>query len=131
MLITPVIVQRKDTLDCTYLALSNHCLLSDNAYRLCMALGDNRKSRPVYGGGLSPRRSTTPNLDVSECPGIRPRLALREIWGSDYPSFPVRSAFVASNSLYSVPSSTMGHIFYTFHAKNSIGVGRGVRRILP
>jgi len=87
-----------DVPDCPYLVITDYPLLSANANWLCMELGDNRKSRPVYGGGLSPRRSTTPNLDVSECPGIRHRLALGEIGGSDYPCFPISSDLVASNS---------------------------------
>jgi len=87
-----------DSLDCTYLVISDHCLLSDDVYRLCMELGDNRNSRPACSGGLSSRRSTAPNFDVSECPGIRHRLALGEIGGSDFPYFPVGDAFAASNS---------------------------------
>ena len=87
-----------DPPDCTDLVLSAHSLFSDNAYWLCMELGDNRKSRPVCGGGLFSRRSTAPNLDIFECLGIRHRLAMGEIRGRDYPCLPVCYDFVASNS---------------------------------
>ena len=87
-----------DSPDCTYLVLSDHCFLSDYVCWLCMEHGDDRRSRSVCGGGLPARRSTAPNLDVSECSGFRHRLALGEIRGHDYPCFPISNVFVASNS---------------------------------
>ena len=86
-----------DAQDCPNMELSDYCLLSYYVHRLCMVMGDNRCSRSICGGGLSPPRSTTPNLDVSGCPGIRNRLALGEIGRSNYPFFPDNSDFVASN----------------------------------
>jgi len=67
----------------TNLVRADHHLLSDAAYRLCLELADNRKSRPLCSGGLSLHRSITPNLDVSGGPGISHRLALGEIRWSD------------------------------------------------
>lgn len=82
----------------TNLGLSDRSLHSAYAYRLCMELGDNRCRRPAYGGGLSPHRSPTSDLHVSECPWIGHCLALGAIGRSDYNCFPAGSAFVASAS---------------------------------
>lgn len=90
-----------------------------------MELGDNRKSRPVCGGGLSSHRSTTSNLDVSERPGISHRLAMGEIGGSDYPCFPVSNDFVASNfktdhSGFLSPSDPFDYVVGDCHSRNTI-----------
>jgi hypothetical protein len=78
--------------------LSDHSLRSTSARWLCVELGDHGCSRSVCGGGGSLHRSPTPDLHVSECPGIGHCLALGAAGRNDFHCLPTGSAFVASHS---------------------------------
>ena len=80
------------------MGLSDHGFRSIHAFGLCSALGGNRCTNPASGGVQSPHRRPTPDLYISECPGIGHCLALGAIGRNDYHCFPAGSAFVGSNS---------------------------------
>jgi hypothetical protein len=87
-----------DALDCPSMELSDHSLCSTSARWLCVELGDHGCSRSVCGGGGSLHRSPTPDLYVSECPGIGHCLALGAAGRNDFHCLPTGSAFIASHS---------------------------------
>jgi len=87
-----------DTSDCSYLVLSNYCLLSNDADRLFLELGNNWKGRSAHCGELSNNRSAPTDIYVFKYLGVRHSMALGEIWGSNNTRFSIYCADFTSNS---------------------------------